>query len=88
MTKTEKIHLILISLINFCVIFKLISSAWNGNDKGIILVIFGYIALIIINGIAWLLFKVLKRPEKEIYKITSVGLLLFFIPTVIISCFY
>jgi hypothetical protein len=88
MTKTEKIHLIIISVINFSVIFKLVSSAWNGNDKGIILVIFGYTALTIINGIVWLIFKILKRPEKEIYKITSVGLILLFIPTVIISGLY
>ena len=88
MTKTEKIHLIVISVINFSVIFKLISSAWNGNDKGIILVIFGYTALTIINGIVWLIFKILKRPEKKIYKITSVGLILLFIPTVIISGLY
>lgn len=88
MSKTEKLHLIIISVINFIVIFKLISSAWNGNDKGIILVIFGYTTLIFINGIVWLIFKILKRPEKEIYRITSAWLILLFIPAIVISVFY
>ena len=88
MIKAERIHFVIISLLNFSVIFKLVSVAWNGNDKGIILVVFGYVALILVNGIVWLLFTILKRPEKRIYKITCLGLLLLFIPTVIISGLY
>ena len=84
----DKIHLIIISIINLSIIFKLIVTAWNGNDKGIILVVFGYIALIIINCIIWLTLRTLKRPENKIYKIVTFGLVLLFIPTVIISSLY
>ena len=88
LTKTDKIHLITISIINLSLIFKLIISAWNGNDKGIILVFFGYIALIIINVIIWETLRILKRPESKIYKIVTAGLALLFIPTIIISSLY
>lgn len=88
MEKKDKIHLSIISIINFSLIIKLVVSAWNGNDKAIILVVFGYIALILINSIIWLLLKKLKRPENKIYKIVITGLALLFIPTVIIASLY
>ena len=88
MEKKDKIHLSIISVINFSLIIKLVVSAWNGNDKAIILVVFGYIALILINSIIWLLLNKLKRPENNIYKIVITGLALLFIPTVIIASLY
>lgn len=88
MEKKDKIHLSIISVINFSLIIKLVVSAWNGNDKAIILVVFGYIALMLINSIIWLLLKKLKRPENKIYKIVITGLTLLFIPTVIIASLY
>ncbi len=88
MTKISKIHLTIISIINLALILKMISIAWAGNDKAIILVIFGYPALIIVNALVWLTLRILKRLEYKIYKITTVGLAVLFIPTLILSSLY
>jgi len=88
MTKITKIHLTIISLINLTLILKMISIAWEGNDKAIILVIFGYPTLTIVNALVWLTLRLLKRPEFKIYKITTIGLTILFIPTLIASTMY
>ena len=88
MTKVNKIHLTIISIINLIFVAKIISIVWEGNDKAIILVIFAYPILIIINGLVWLTLRLLKRPEYEIYKMTTIGLAILFIPTLILSCLY
>lgn len=54
MTDDEKSHLALASLGNLTVVGLLIRSAWSGNDKAIILMIFLYPLLILINGIIWM----------------------------------
>ena len=88
MTKISKIHLTIISLINLALVLKMISIAWEGNDKAIILVIFGYPILTIVNALVWLTFRILERPEFKIYRITTVGLAIIFIPTLIASSMY
>ena len=88
MTKVNKIHLTIISIINLIFVAKIISIVWEGNDKAIILVIFAYPILTIINGFVWLTLRLLKRPEYEIYKMTTIGLAILFIPTLILSCLY
>ena len=88
MTKNSKIHLTIISLINLTLILKMISIAWEGNDKAILLVIFGFPILTIVNALVWLTLRILKRPEYKIYKITTVGLAVLFIPTLMASSMY
>jgi hypothetical protein len=88
LTKKDKIHLIIVSAINLVLILIMLSIAWDGNDKAVILVIFGYPALIIVNGLLWLILRILKRPENKIYKMTTIGLILLFIPTLLISSMY
>lgn len=88
LTKSNKIHLTILAIINLIVIGKLVGMAWEGNDKAIILVIFGYATLTILNGLVWLTLKILKRPEYKIYKISTIGLAILFIPTLIASSMY
>ena len=88
MKKADKIHLLTILMLNFGIVLKLINVSWNGNDKAILLIVFGYPLLIIINGLIWLVLKSLKKPQSEIYKIITMGLLILFIPTIIISIIY
>ncbi len=88
MTKVDKIHLAIISIVNLALIFKMISIVWQGNDKAIILVLFGYPALIIINALIWLTLKIVKRPEYQFYKMATLVLLALFLPTLIISSLY
>jgi hypothetical protein len=87
-TKSNKIHLTILSIINLIIIGKLVSIAWDGNDKAIILVMFGYPALTILNGLIWLILAILKRPEYKIYKTSTIGLAILFIPTLIASSMY
>lgn len=84
----NKTHLVIVSLINLTLILKLISVVWSGNDKAIIIMIFGYTILMIANVIVWLVLVFLKRPEFKIFKMTTTGLAILFIPTLIVSSLY
>jgi hypothetical protein len=88
MTNTNKIHLLIISIINLGIILKLISLSWNGNDKAILLIMLVYPMLILMNGLIWLILNIIKKEQSEIYKKTTIGLLVLFIPTILISCIY
>lgn len=88
MTRVGKIHLAIILTLNLVLVVKMVSVAWQGNDKAIILVLFGYPILIILNGLVWLILRLLKRPEHKIYKIATLGLLALFIPTLFVSSMY
>jgi hypothetical protein len=66
----------------------MISIAWDGNDKAILVVIFVYPILTILNAIVWTILRVLKRPEFKIYRITTIGLAILFVPTLFMSSFY
>ncbi len=88
MTKISKIHLTLISLINLTLILEMINTTWEGNDKAIILVILSYPILTIINGLIWLTLKKFKSPYFKVYKISTIGLAILFIPTLIASSLY
>lgn len=85
LTKLGKIHLVIVSLINLIVVGKLLSVTMNGNDKAIIFLIFGYVFLIILNGLVWLVLHLAKKKACKIYKILTFGLVFLFPPTLILS---
>ena len=88
MTRVGKIHLAIILILNLALVVKMISVVWEGSDKEIILLMLGYPLLIFLNALVWLILRLLKRREHEIYKITTFGLLALFIPTLIVSSLY
>lgn len=88
MKSISKIHLIIILAINLILILILINFTWNGNDKAIILTVIGYHLLIIINAIIWLVLNYYKKSEYRIYKITTISLVILFIPMLIVSSMY
>ena len=88
LTKSNKIQLTIISIINIIIIVKLISIAWTGNDKGIIIVLFGHIALTVINAVVWLVLRIINRKEFMIYYITTLILAVLYIPTMILASIY
>lgn len=88
MKSISKIHLIIILAINLILILILINFTWNGNDKAIILTVIGYLLLIIINAIIWLALNYYKKSEYRIYKITTISLVILFIPMLIVSSMY
>ena len=88
MTKFRKVHLVVILTVNLALVVKMISVVWEGSDKEIILLMLGYPLLIFLNALVWLILRLLKSREHEIYKIATLGLLALFIPTLIISSLY
>lgn len=88
LTKSHKIHFTILAFINFMIIAKSIVIAWEGNDKGIILVIFVYFTLLILNGLVWLILKILKKPENKIYKMMTICLVILLIPSLILASIY
>ena len=88
MRLTNRTHLIIVSIINLAVILSLINMAWEGNDKAILAVIFGYLALTLVNAVIWLILGILKKPAHRIYKLSTLCLIIFFVPALIASMFY
>lgn len=88
MTDRQKIHLLLNMTINLVIVGLLIRQAWEGNDKAIILMIFVYPLLIIINAIIWGTLRSFRRTESEKYRLTTLALLVLLIPAVLIATMY
>lgn len=88
MFSKNKLHFVIVSVINCALIINLIRLAWQANDKGIILVVFGYPFLIFINGLFWFFLRMLKKRAYKIYRFSTIGLILFFIPAIILSMMY
>ena len=79
MTDREINQLIIASLINIGLIAVLIHKAWDGNDKAMILVIFLYPLLAMVNGILWMSTK--SKP----FMVTTISLLILFLPVLFIA---
>jgi hypothetical protein len=82
------IHLTAAAIVNILVIWRLINTAWEGNDKAIILVILGYALLFVINLIVFSILKFLRRDQAEIYRVTTLGLAILFLPVLFIAGSY
>ena len=63
----------------------MIRTAWYGNDKAILLTVVGFPVLILLNALIFLILKLLKRSESKIYKISTIALIVLFIPTLMIA---
>ena len=85
LSKPYKIHLTILSIINFIIIGIMINHVWGGGEKTIVLIIFGYPFLIFLNSLMWFILKIKNRPIFKIYKISTFILVLFFIPTLILA---
>jgi hypothetical protein len=82
MTDSEKIQSVLGVPVNLIVVGFLIKQAWDGNDKAIILVMFFYTLLILINFvIGWII-------RSRVYRAIAIALLVLFLPVLIISSWY
>lgn len=82
--KQNIINLLIVIFIDFIVIVGTIIIVKNGNDKAIILMFFNYLILVLVNIVFWLIFSLLKNPIKKIYKITTIGLIALFVPTLMV----
>jgi hypothetical protein len=82
--KQNIINLLIVIFIDFIVIVGTIIIVKNGNDKAIILMFFNYLILVLVNIVFWLIFSLLKNPIKRIYKVTMIGLIALFVPTLMV----
>lgn len=85
MTEDEKSHLTFALIGNLIAVGLLIRSAWNGNDKAIIFVILFYPLLILVNGMIWMNLHSKKKRESRIYRATTLGLIILFLPVLLIA---
>lgn len=79
MTDKEINQLIITTLINLGLIVLLIREAWDGNDKAIILVIFLYPLMAMVNGILWM------STKSKAFMVTTISLLILFLPVLFIA---
>jgi hypothetical protein len=82
MTGKELNQLIIASIVNVSLILLLISKAWTGNDKSIILLIFFYPMIVLVNSILWM------ASKSQVFKITTMALLILFLPVLIVATMY
>ena len=85
LSNSQKIHLIILSVINLTMIIWLIDSVRVPNDKAMILLIFGYPLLTVLNALVWVILKIFRRPEQRIYKMTTISLIVLFFPILFLS---
>jgi hypothetical protein len=83
----ENIHLLLAVSINLLIIWQLLRATWEGNDKAIILVIFFYPLLIVVNTILWQAFRKSSNISR-VYKLITIGLTILFLPVLIMATSY
>ena len=80
-------HSIVVFIINAAVVMWLVKTSWEGNDKAIILVIFFYPLLILVNGLVWMALSSKRKPESKVYRGMTIGLLIMFLPVLFIASF-
>jgi hypothetical protein len=85
MTEREISHSIFASIINLILVGLLVKTSWDGNDKAIILVLFFYPVLISINLIIWMTLSSKRKSESKIYRTTTIGLIVLFLPVLILA---
>jgi hypothetical protein len=86
MTTNFLIHRTIVFSVNIAIIVLIILRVYQiNNDKGILLIIFLYPLIVLINLIIWLSLRIFKNEHSVIYKQSLLGLLILFIPTIIIG---
>ncbi len=85
MTDDQKAHLTIASIVNLSVVGLLIKTAWDGNDKAIILVIFFYPLLILANLVLWMKMHSKGKAESKVYRATTLGLIVLFLPVLMMA---
>jgi hypothetical protein len=84
MTEKEINHVIAAVLINTLLVVLLIKISWNANDKAIALMLFLYPLVMAGNLIVWLNLKS-KSPAYKAYRLTTIILILLFLPLLLIA---
>ncbi|WP_276373965.1 hypothetical protein [Chryseolinea sp. H1M3-3] len=88
MNLKEICHWIVGTAVSLTVTIFLIKTAWEGNDKAIILLMFYYPALIVANVLVWAVLRIFKQQEARIYGTIALCLVILFAPLLYIASQY
>jgi hypothetical protein len=88
MNTMNKIHLAIISSINLILVILMIRTAWQGNDKAILVIVLLYPILTFLNAVIWFVLFVFQRRESKLYKWSTVGMIALFIPALMVASMY
>jgi hypothetical protein len=83
----KNMHLLIAVIVNLLLVWQLINATLEGNDKAIIFVIFFYPLLILLNALLWQVFRKHSNVSR-IYKLTTIGLIILFLPVLIMATSY
>lgn len=81
-------HAMIVVMINAAFVVWLIKTSWEGNDKAIIALILFYPVLMLVNGLVWMHLSSRRNPASKIYRGMTIGLLIMFLPVLIIASSY
>lgn len=85
MTANFYLHKTIIFILNIVAIsFLLFRIQQINNDKAILLLIFYYPILLLINLVLWLIVRICNKEHANVYKQSVAGLLFLLIPVIII----
>jgi hypothetical protein len=84
----ENKHLGLAVAINLLLIGLLTNAVWENNDKALVLVIILYPLLLLVNATIWIVLATMRKASARVYKITTIGLIVVFMPVLILAMFY
>ena len=85
MSTSLKKHRVIASLVNLIAIFIILSNIKKINDSHAIILFVFYILLILVNSLVWVILKLLKKKQSEIYGQTTLMLIVLFIPLLILA---
>ncbi|HSY60717.1 MAG TPA: hypothetical protein VK796_02525 [Cytophaga sp.] len=84
----NKIHLAIISSINLILVSLMIRAAWQGNDKAILAIVLLYPILTFLNAVIWFVLFVYQQKVSKLYKWSTIGMIVLFIPALAIASMY
>jgi hypothetical protein len=88
LTLRENKHLILAIAINLLLIGLLIKAVWDSSDKALVLLTILYPLLILVNATVWIVLGTLRNQSSGVYKITTVGSIVLYLPILILAMLY
>ena len=85
MTLKEICHWTIGIAVSLTVTMFLIWTAWEGNDKAILLVMFYYPVLIVANALVWTVLRLFRQQEAKICGTIALCLVILFAPVLYIA---
>lgn len=80
MQKEHIRHLAIAGIINALFVAFLVYKATGPSDKDVISVVIGIPFLITVNGLTWLILRLLKNSHFRLYRIITIGLVISILP--------